>query len=199
LPYIGIDSPVVASNEAIKVVNKLPEIGNETCFYKVIPTQKIYYWDGVNNNYICLNLESEDFIDTNTDNILVVNDLPETGEENILYKLPDQSFYYWNSISNSFVPLVSIPEPGAPDEPEIEVRGGIEVVEHFADLPGNGEVDVLYKVLENEKIYSWNTSTMTYQAINEDSQNKTSILVVDNFDDLPEQGENDVLYKIDST
>lgn len=199
LPYIGIDSPIVASNEAIKVVNKLPEIGNETCFYKVISTQKIYYWDEVNNNYVCLNLESEDFIDTNTDNILVVNDLPETGEENILYKLPDQSFYYWNSISNSFAPLVSISEPGAPDVPEIEVRGGIEVVEHFADLPENGEVDVLYKVLENEKIYSWNSSNASYQAINSVVESKSSIVVVENFNNLPEYGDNEVLYKVNST
>ena len=196
LPYVDSNNGDVQANEAIMIVNKLPEIGNETSLYKVSSTQKLYYWNGTENVFVCLNEEVE-FSDTNTDNILVVNTLPESGEENILYKLPDQSFYYWNSISNSFAPLVSI--PAEDEDPEIIARGGIEVVERAEDLPEEGESDVLYKVLETELIYSWNTSTHTYQAINETIQNKNFILVVDNFSDLPEQGQNDVLYKIDST
>ena len=199
LPYIGANSPIINSNEAIMIVNKLPEIGNETSFYKVVSTQKIYYWDSINNNYICLNLEGEDFIDTNTDNILVVNDLPETGEENILYKLPDQSFYYWNTISSSFAPFNSNPGQDEPVYPDIEVKGGMEVVNTFNDLPEVGKSDMLYKVLEDELIYSWNSSTNTYQTINTSIEAKSSIVVVENFSELPEEGENDLLYKVDST
>lgn len=199
LPYIGADSPIITSNEAIMVVNKLPEIGNETSFYKISSTQKVYYWDSLNSEYICLNLESEEFVDTNTDNILVVNDLPETGEENILYKLPDQSFYYWNTISSSFAPFNSNPGQDEPVCPDIEVKGGIEVVNTFNDLPEIGKSDMLYKVLEDELIYSWNSSTNTYQTINTSIEAKSSIVVVENFSDLPEEGENDLLYKVDST
>ena len=55
--------------------------------------------------------------------------------------------------------------PETPDTPIVEVKGGIEVVDTVDDLPVIGESDMLYKVLANEKIYTWNVSTGTYTAI----------------------------------
>lgn len=193
LPYISNGGNVSPSAQNILVVNKLPEIGSEESFYKIETTQKMYYWDSLNNTYICLNAP-EEYVDTNTDNILVVETLPETGEENLLYKLPDQNFYYWNRNSNSFAPLIT--EPVIPD---FEVKGGIETVDFFEQLPEEGESDILYKVLSTELIYSWNAIASSYKPINADTEVKTSMIVIETFGELPEIGENDILYKINST
>ena len=89
LPYLtGEESETTFIYNAILVVDELPEVGEEWPLYKIASTQKLYYWDGNNHNYICLNAEFID-TDTNTDNILIVNELPVTGEENVLYKLPN--------------------------------------------------------------------------------------------------------------
>ena len=197
LPYISNSENIAPLKENILLVDNLPEEGVEDSFYKVNSTQKLYYWNNLSKDYVCLNIEPQEFVDTNTDNILVVDSLPQNGQENLLYKLPDQSFYYWDSISNSFAPLVA--EVDIPEMPEIEVKGGIETVDFFNQLPENGESDVLYKVLSTELIYSWNAISSSYETINEMPKVKTSLVVVETFGELPEFGENDILYKINST
>jgi hypothetical protein len=185
------------------LVDELPEQGEDIYLYKVKATQKLYYWDNVNGTYICLNVEIPEipeipeFVDTNTDNIIVCDELPEVGVENFLYKLPDQTFHFWDTLTGAFAPLV--PEVVIPDIPAVEVKGGIEVVDTVNDLPVIGESDMLYKVLADEKVYTWNVSTGTYTTIESATEAKTSVVVVDNFSDLPEEGENDILYKINST
>jgi hypothetical protein len=151
-------------------------------------------------------LNPDDFVDTNTDNIVLVNELPEFGADNLLYKLPDQTFYFWNRKLNAFAPLIpeisypEIPEnPSEPNPPVIEVKGGIQVVATVEDLPEIGESDMLYKVLENELVYTWNNSTSSYKVINSATASASSIVVVENFSNLPENGENDVLYKTNAT
>ena len=191
------------------LVDELPEQGEDIYLYKVKATQKLYYWDSVNETYVCLNVEIPEipeipeFVDTNTDNIVICDELPEVGIENFLYKLPDQTFYFWNTLTGAFAPLmpeVVTPEnPETPDTPTVEVKGGIEVVDTVDDLPIIGESDMLYKVLADEKVYTWNISTGTYTAIESVTEAKTSVVVVENFSDLPEEGENDILYKINST
>ena len=197
LPYLtgeSSDPESIFIYNAILVVEDLPEIGNEESLYKVAATQKLYYWDNNKGEFICLNYEFVD-TDTNTDNIVLVEELPAQGEENLLYKLPDQSFYYWNSTSQAFEPLV-------PDIiPEVEVKGGIEVVDTVAELPLEGASDMLYKVLENELVYTWNSSTGTYESlaatiIPPEVEAKESLIVVDSVSDLPETGESDMLYKV---
>ena len=79
------------------------------------------------------------------------------------------------------------------------VKGGIEVVDTVESLPSTGESDMLYKVLENELVYTWNMSTASYGAINSTTESKSSIMVVDTFGKLPETGENDILYKVNDT
>ena len=187
---------------AILVVEELPEIGSEESLYKIANTQKLYYWDANEGKYICLNCEFTD-TDTNTDNIIIVEELPAIGEENLLYKLPDQSFYFWNKLSNSFSPLVPNAEIIIPP---VEVKGGIEVVNTIEDLPLIGNSDMLYKVLSNELVYTWNISTNSYKSLNAEEiipippiDAKSNIKVVDSFGVLPEVGENDVLYKTNDT
>ena len=179
LPYISNSENIAPLKENILLVDNLPEEGVEDSFYKVNSTQKLYYWNNLSKDFVCLNIETQEFVDTNTDNILIVDSLPQIGQENLLYKLPDQSFYYWDSISNSFAPLVA--EVEIPEIPEIEVKGGIETVDFFNQLPENGESDVLYKVLSTELIYSWNAISSSYETINEMPKVKTSLVVVETF------------------
>lgn len=201
LPYLtgGSSEPEsIFIYNAILVVENLPEIGNEESLYKVASTQKLYYWDSDKSEFICLNYEFVD-TDTNTNNIVLVEELPAQGEENLLYKLPDQSFHYWNSTSQAFEPLVPEVEIVVPD---IEVKDGIEVINTMAELPVTGKSDVLYKVLENEEVYTWNTSTQSYKTLSSTSpvvESKRYIEVVDSFSALPITGENDILYKANDT
>lgn len=195
------------------LVDELPEVGEDIYFYKVNATQKIYYWDNINSNFVNLIPEIEipeipEFVDTNTDNIVICDELPESGVENLLYKLPDQTFHFWNTLTGAFAPLMSEivnPEnPETPDEPiipPVEIKGGIEVFDTIEDLPIIGKSDMLYKVLADEKVYTWNNSTATYQALEGDVtvEGKSAMIIVENFSDLPEEGENDVLYKINSS
>ena len=91
LPYLsGLSSEPETTiiYNAILIVEELPETGNEESLYKVADTQKLYYWDANENQYICLNYEFID-TDTNTDNVVIVKELPLIGEENLLYKLPN--------------------------------------------------------------------------------------------------------------
>ena len=204
--------PDFVDTNNVVLVDELPEVGEDIYFYKVNATQKMYYWDSVNSVFVDLVPEIEipeipEFVDTNTDNIVICDELPEVGVENFLYKLPDQTFHFWNTLTGAFAPLmpeVVTPEnPETPDEPvvppTVEVKGGIEVVDTVDDLPVIGESDMLYKVLADEKVYTWNISTGTYTAIESVTEAKTSVVVVENFSDLPEEGENDILYKINST
>ena len=211
LPYIAGGAEPSPILNAIVTVEELPVEGNENLLYKVTSTQKMYYWDSVNNNFICLNVEIPEipeYVDTNTDNIVLADVLPEVGVENILYKLPDQTFHFWNTLTGAFAPLMpeviitpdAPVEPSEPSDPVIpELRGGIDVYETVEDLPVIGESDVLYKVLEDEQVYTWNVSTATYQPVTSVVEGKSNIIVVEGFGDLPEEGENDMLYKINSS
>ena len=194
----------------VLVVEDLPETGEDIYFYKVNSTQKMYYWDSVNGAFICLNVEIPEipeipeFVDTNTDNIVLVETLPKEGVENLLYKLPDQTFHFWNTLAGAFAPLmpkVIIPEnPVQPEQPVIpEAKGGIEVVDAVEDLPETGASDMLYKVRADELVYTWNESTGEYKAINSATEFKNNIVVVEGFSNLPEEGANDILYKINSS
>jgi len=58
---------------------------------------------------------------------------------------------------------------------------------------------MLYKVLEDEKVYTWNASTNEYAQVSGSTsagEGKNNIIVVEKYADLPEIGEADVLYKV---
>ena len=187
LPYAtnGADS---SQSGGILVVDSLPEEGNNLLLYKVENTQNLYYWDDVNNTFIKLNYKPEEV----GNNVLIVESLPYEGQDNVLYKVrPTQKFYFWNSQMRIFENLVS-------SEDDLNIKGGIEVVETLNDLPDAGRSDMLYKVLANEMIYTWNETRKAYAILNSGSGGG-GIVVVNSFADLPEIGENDVLYKIHAT
>ena len=254
LPYVagegsGIGDTIIMEG-GIQTVAELPQEGDPALLYRVEGTQKLYAWNTKENKFDELgsNVEIPEFVDTNTDNIIIVDELPEIGEEKYLYKLStNQKFYYWNATEATFadfVPEVEIPEyegkenikqiEALPEDgeldvlyrvgdefyyyghnnnfeklnkdikiPEVEVKGGIEVVETIADLPIEGASDMLYKVLADEKVYTWNLSTSSYEpiasgAIPEES-GKNNIAIYDSLTSLPEEGETDILYKVNGT
>ena len=49
---------------AIKIVETLPEVGDEQSFYKVSSDQKVYYWNGNENKFVCLNFEMPEALNT---------------------------------------------------------------------------------------------------------------------------------------
>lgn len=254
LPYVagegsGIGDTIIMEG-GIQTVAELPQEGDPALLYRVEGTQKLYAWNTKENKFDELgsNVEIPEFVDTNTDNIIIVNELPEIGEEKYLYKLStNQKFYYWNATEATFadfVPEVEIPEyegkenikqietlPEAGeldvlyrvgDEfyyyghnnnfeklnkdveiPEVEVKGGIEVVDTVADLPVEGASDMLYKVLADEKVYTWNLSTSSYESIASgeipEGSGKNNIAIYDSLTSLPEEGETDILYKVNGT
>ena len=71
--------------------------------------------------------------------ITIVEELPETGENDAIYKVEStQKLYVWNSINNSFEDLI---QP-TPELPPI-TGGGVLVVE---ELPATGSNEVIYKL-----------------------------------------------------
>ena len=104
LPYIagegsGIGDTVIMEG-GIQTVAELPQEGDPALLYRVEGTQKLYAWNTKENKFDELgsNVEIPEFVDTNTDNIIIVDELPEIGEEKYLYKLStNQKFYYWNA------------------------------------------------------------------------------------------------------
>ena len=87
-------------------------------------------------------VEIPEFVDTNTDNIIIVDELPESGEENYLYKLStNQKFYYWNNRTNKFENISnSVIKYVNPDEINSEEY------QEFYNYP---QTNVLYSVSTN--------------------------------------------------
>ena len=129
------------------------------------------------------------------DNFVTVDNLPQTAEENKLYKVKNsQLIYFWNTIKNQYEQINGI------EIPEVDIKGGIEVVPTMDDLPFIGSSDMLYKVLENENVYTWNASVSEYSLIagagSDEPSSGNGIIVVDKYSDLPLEGEVDALYKV---
>ena len=88
LPYIAGGVGTTLIYNAIEIVDKLPEVGNEQSFYKLSSDQKIYYWNSIDGAFTCLNIEipeipevpGDEPVDNYTNNIMVVEYLPESGE-----------------------------------------------------------------------------------------------------------------------
>ena len=83
-----------------------------------------------------------------------------------------------------------------------EIVQSVKIVNTVAELPNPGNSDILYKVLENEEVYTWNASTNTYKSLMEKTsetpivEGKENIAVVDAIADLPTEKVEDVLYKV---
>ena len=122
--------------------------------------------------------------------IQTVVELPQEGDPALLYRVEGtQKLFAWNTKTNTFDELGS----------NVEVRGGIEVIETYNDLPAVGSSDMLYKVLEDEKVYTWNKSAQSYSAITAAADGKNNIVIYESLSDLPDEGEVDILYKVNGT
>ena len=73
---------------------------------KINSSQKLYYWNNTNNEFIEVGFIEEQEPPKLIDNFFVgysVANFPLSGSDNILYKAVDtQKIYYWNSIDNSY-------------------------------------------------------------------------------------------------
>lgn len=105
LPYIAGGVGTTLIYNAIEVVDELPEVGSEQSFYKLSSDQKIYYWNNADGVFTCLNVEIPEIpevpgdgsVDNDTNNIMVVEELPDIGEDLYLYKVAStQKLYYWD-------------------------------------------------------------------------------------------------------
>lgn len=171
-------------------ITDFPAIGDDEKLYKDLSTQIIYYWNSNENNYQTIEVDIPDSEGIN--NIVIVDELPLTGQSDFLYKVKEsQKFFYWNENLSAFFPLASISLEDLP-----EVKGGIEVYNNLEDLPESGVSDILYKVLENEKVYTWNGTSGTYKPVgNIESSGGGSVIVYDTLADFPEIGEVFNLYR----
>ena len=52
LPYISGGSDIIASSGGILIVDTLPEIGDESIFYKINSSQKLYYWNNTTSKIL---------------------------------------------------------------------------------------------------------------------------------------------------
>lgn len=147
----NVDNIIVKDNK-----EAFPSEGLENYLYKDKDNQKLYYFNSSSSEYeeLLLSKNLPEYIDTNTDNIVIVDELPENGEENKLYRLNNQ-YYFWNG--ETFIGLVP------------ESKNNISVVQTFADLPEIGEGDVLYKVTSEQLLYNFNTSTNAYEKLGQGS------------------------------
>lgn len=101
------DTPIVEGKENIAVVDTIADLPTEKIedvLYKVKENQKFYYWNDTKAAYEILN-ETQQAVEGKS-NILVVNkfdELPETGEADVLYKvIADQALYNYNTLTKAY-------------------------------------------------------------------------------------------------
>lgn len=197
LNYIAGESDLVVQNKSIETVEKLPPEGDASFFYKVKSTSLIYFWD--NDKFVAINEKQEiPNPEPQIDNIIVADtkdDFPANGENNKLYKsLNDQLIYSWNSQNNSYEKIKA---------ETVSQINNIKLVNTVAELPEEGNPIMLYKVLENELLYTWSQSTGEYKSIAftvdiPEVESKEYIKVVAAEADLPADTHEDIIYKVET-
>lgn len=74
----------------------------------------------------------------------------------MLYKVIDTDLLYtWNQQTKTYQAInetIEMPE----------IVQSVKIINTVAELPNSGNSGTLYKVLENEEVYTWNASTNTY-------------------------------------
>lgn len=142
-------------------VMDFPLLGEDNKLYKALNTQKIYYWDSNTSTYELLKAEAIEFPEVKG-GIKVIPEtetLPSKGESDMLYKtLSDEKVYTWNESTTEFVEIGTGGTSSA-------AGGGIIVVDKFEDLPRPGKADTLYKVLNDQLLYNFNTLTNAYEPL----------------------------------
>ena len=154
-PEPQIDNIIVADTK-----DDFPANGENNKLYKSLDDQLIYSWNSQNNSYEKIKAETVSQIN----NIKLINtetELPDEGNPIMLYKVADTDLLYtWNQQTKTYQAInetVEMPE---------NVQS-IKIVNTVAELPNSGNSGTLYKVLENEEVYTWNASTNTYKSLME--------------------------------
>lgn len=79
----------------------------------------------------------------------------------MLYKVIDTDLLYtWNQQTKTYQAInetIEMPE----------IVQSVKIINTIAELPNSGNSGTLYKVLENEEVYTWNASTNTYKSLME--------------------------------
>ena len=138
-----------------------PLLGEDNKLYKALDTQKIYYWDSNTSTYELLKAEAIELpeVKGGIEVIPETETLPSKGESDMLYKtLSDEKVYTWNESTTEFVEIGAGSSSSA-------AGGGIIVVDKFEDLPRPGKADTLYKVLNDQLLYNFNTLTNAYEPL----------------------------------
>ena len=189
-PEPQIDNIIVADTK-----DGFPANGENNKLYKSLDDQLIYSWNSQNNSYEKIKAETVSQIN----NIKLINtktELPDEGNPIMLYKVADTDLLYtWNQQTKTYQAInetVEMPE---------NVQS-VKIINTVAELPNSGNSGTLYKVLENEEVYTWNASTNTYKSLMEKTsdtptvEGKENIAIVDTIADLPTEKVEDVLYKV---
>jgi hypothetical protein len=118
-------------------------MGEDNKLYKVLDTQRIYYWDSTSLSYELLKAEIIDIpeVKGGIEVIPETDTLPPKGESDMLYKtLSNEKVWTWNESTNKFVEIGAGSSSGAGG-------GGIVIVETKEELYElEGKEDTLYRV-----------------------------------------------------
>ena len=123
-------------------------------------THKLKIGNGTTNWEDLSYIASENDLVVQNKSIETVEKLPPEGDASFFYKVKSTSLiYFWDN--DKFVAInekQEIPNP----EPQID---NIIVADTKDGFPANGENNKLYKSLDDQLIYSWNSQNNSYEKI----------------------------------
>ena len=123
-------------------------------------THKLKIGNGTTNWEDLSYIASENDLVVQNKSIETVEKLPPEGDASFFYKVKSTSLiYFWDN--DKFVAInekQEIPDP----EPQID---NIIVADTKDGFPANGENNKLYKSLDDQLIYSWNSQNNSYEKI----------------------------------
>lgn len=155
-------------------------------------THKLKIGNGTTNWEDLSYIASENDLVVQNKSIETVEKLPPEGDASFFYKVKSTSLiYFWDN--DKFVAInekQEIPNP----EPQID---NIIVADTKDGFPANGENNKLYKSLDDQLIYSWNSQNNSYEKIKAETVSQiNNIKLINTKTDLPDEGNPIMLYKV---
>lgn len=160
-----------------------------------IDTHKLKIGNGTTNWEDLSYIASESDLVVQNKSIETVEKLPPEGDASFFYKVKSTSLiYFWDN--DKFVAInekQEIPDP----EPQID---NIIVADTKDGFPANGENNKLYKSLDDQLIYSWNSQNNSYEKIKAETVSQiNNIKLINTKTELPDEGNPIMLYKVADT
>ena len=160
-----------------------------------LDTHKLKIGDGTTNWKELKYIASENDIVVQNKSIETVEKLPPEGDASFFYKVKSTSLiYFWDN--DKFIAInekQEIPDP----EPQID---NIIVADTKDGFPANGENNKLYKSLDDQLIYSWNSQNNNYEKIKAETVSQiNNIKLISTKAELPDEGNPIMLYKVADT